>query len=264
MICVVKKYLDNVDRKGTWRCIPLFNHFVSFRWDGGMGRAASTGLRCSFDRAEIAEKKKIGLYLLLLSAQLKINVGLYRDERLAVCFLTSRQTEKHKERNVQSIPITWKALNHPGKILTNIPLSFTKKTWLHFLKWSSFLLIFITPYREAWIKMAFKINWHLTLLQTVTTGEKELEKVPWFILSFSANVKTNVDKKIPLTYWNFTPTNKSFTEILWGCCTSVRLILSQLISRHVSRLLNQNDQQTEKSESGCHCQGGTGSCPLAR
>ena len=98
--------------------------------------------------------------------------------------------------------------------------------------------------------MAFKINWHLTLLQTVTTGEKELEKVPWFILSFSANVKTNVDKKIPLTYWNFTPTNKSFTEILWGCCTSVRLLLSQLISRHVSRLLNQNDQQTEKSESG--------------
>ena len=49
----------------------------------------------SFDGAEISEL--VGLYLLSLLAQLKINVELYRDDGLAVCSLTPRQAENIKK-----------------------------------------------------------------------------------------------------------------------------------------------------------------------
>ena len=49
----------------------------------------------SFDGAEFADL--VGLYLLSILAHLKLNIGLYRDDGLAVCSLTPRQTENVKK-----------------------------------------------------------------------------------------------------------------------------------------------------------------------
>ena len=49
----------------------------------------------SFDGAEIAEL--VGLYLLSLLTNLGINVGLYRDDGLAICLLTAQDAENVKK-----------------------------------------------------------------------------------------------------------------------------------------------------------------------
>ena len=80
-------------------------------------------------------------------------------------------------------------------------------------------------------------------------------------------MKTNVGKKfLKLIEVSFPPENplhklfnRNTVKMSYKCMPNI----SQAISRHNSRLFNQNDQQHEQSESGCNCQGGIGSCPVA-
>ena len=49
----------------------------------------------SFDGAEIC--KVVGLFLLSKLKELKLNLGLYHDDGLGVCALTTRQVDKLKK-----------------------------------------------------------------------------------------------------------------------------------------------------------------------
>ena len=55
----------------------------------------------SYDGAETCEL--VGLYMLSQLEQLGINIGLYRDDRLAICYKTPFETEKNQERNLQNL-----------------------------------------------------------------------------------------------------------------------------------------------------------------
>ena len=56
----------------------------------------------SYDGAGTCEL--IGIYMLLLIAsKFKDEVGLYRDDRLAVCKATRKEIEKNQERSLQCI-----------------------------------------------------------------------------------------------------------------------------------------------------------------
>ena len=59
----------------------------------------------SFDGAEICEI--VGLFLLSQLQYLNINVGLYRDDGLAITNQTPRNTDKIKKRNMQDIQGEW-------------------------------------------------------------------------------------------------------------------------------------------------------------
>ena len=59
----------------------------------------------SFDGAEICEL--VGLFLLSQLQYLNINVGLYRDDGLAITNQTPRKADKIKKRNMQDIQGEW-------------------------------------------------------------------------------------------------------------------------------------------------------------
>ena len=151
----------------------------------------------SFDGAETCEL--IGLYLLSQLQHLNINVGIYRDDGLAICNRTSRQTEIFKKeicyvfsRNILKITIdankisvdfldttfglrttthrpfmkpnntplyVHKGSNHPPSIIKNIPESINKRPSTI----SSNETIFnqsVKPYQEALHKSGYSYKLH--------------------------------------------------------------------------------------------------------
>ena len=187
----------------------------------------------SWDGAEVADL--VGLYLLSQLTHLKLNIGLYRDDGLAVSSLTPRLAELEKQKlckifqkngfnitanvNVKNVnfldiqldletdtyrpymkpnstPVyVSKESNHPSSVLENIPKSVNMRLG----KISSSKEIFdaaIPPYQEALKKSGFDHT--LTFDPPTERKSKNLARtrnITYFNPPFSCNVKTNVGGK---------------------------------------------------------------------
>ena len=187
----------------------------------------------SYDGAETCEL--IGLYMLsLITPKFKDQVGLYRDDGLAVCKATPREIEKTKQEvsNVfksHGLKITIEAnkktvnfldvtldlpsgsykpymkpnnkllyvhqqSNHPPALKKNIPLNINKRL----SNISSSKEIFneaIPPYQKALEESGY--DFKLTFNPEQTTRKKKSRKrnTTWYSPPWDSNVKTNLGKK---------------------------------------------------------------------
>ena len=187
----------------------------------------------SYDGAETCEL--IGLYMLsLITPKFKDQVGLYRDDGLAVCKATPREIEKTKQEvsNVfksHGLKITIEAnkktvnfldvtldlpsgsykpymkpnnkllyvhqqSNHPPALKKNIPLNINKRL----SNISSSKEIFneaIPPYQKALEESGY--DFKLTFNPEQTTRKKKSRKrnTTWYNPPWDSNVKTNLGKK---------------------------------------------------------------------
>ena len=157
-----------------------------------------------------------------------------------------------------------KQSNHPKNILANIPLSVNRRLSCI----SSNEAIFneaIPPYQEALNKSGYQHQLKFDPPGNKNTKKNRSRKVTWFNPPFSANVKTNVGRNfLKLIDSSFPPENplhklfnRNTVKMSYKCMPNIK----QAISRHNTRLLN--NQQQEQPEPGCNCQAGIGSCPVA-
>jgi hypothetical protein len=187
----------------------------------------------SFDGAETCEL--IGLYLLSQLQHLNINVGLYRDDGLAVCRATSRQIEITKKKicqifsennlhitveankkSVDFLDITLdlrsgtyepfmkdnntplyvhKDSNHPPSIIRNIPEGINKRL----SRISSNRAVFDRAkpvYQDALNRSGYNYELKYQEHQPKTKRKRtRTRKITWFNPPHSDNVKTNIGKK---------------------------------------------------------------------
>ena len=186
-----------------------------------------------FHGAEICDLA--GLYLLSLLKEVLPNVGLYRDDGLAVSSATCRQIELMKKRickifennglkvtieanakQVNFLDVTLDLTNgiykpymkennvplyvhvksnHPPKVIQNIPMGINRR--LNSISASKDVFESAAPeYQEALTKSGY--NYHLAHDQpsNCSTRKKNRRRnITWFNPPFSINVKTNVGKE---------------------------------------------------------------------
>ena len=187
----------------------------------------------SYDGAETCEL--IGIYMLsLIASKFKDEVGLYRDDGLAVCKATPKEIEKTKKevskvfksnglkitidankKIVHFLDVTFdltdgsykpymkpnnklsyvhRQSNHPPALLKNIPLNINKRL----TNISSSKEVFdesIAPYQQALKESGYEHI--LTYNPEPTTRKKRKRKrdITWYNPPFDSNVKTNLGRK---------------------------------------------------------------------
>ena len=187
----------------------------------------------SYDGAETCEL--IGIYMLsLIAFKFKDEVGLYRDDGLAVCKATPKEIEKTKKEvcNVfksKGLKITIDAnknmvhffdvtfdltdgsykpymrsnnkllyvhqqSNHPPALLKNIPLNINKRL----TNISSSNEVFdesIAPYQQALEESGYDHKLTYNPEPTPRTKRKRKRDITWYNPPFDSNVKTNLGRK---------------------------------------------------------------------
>ena len=238
----------------------------------------------SYDGAETCEL--VDLYLLSLLVLVIPNLGLYRDDGLAVTRGTARQIEKLKQKltkvfvNLDLSNGVFKAYmkpndvplyvhsqsNHPKQVLENIPLAVNDR--LNRISANKTVFDAATPpYQEALRKSGYSHNLTFTPPQDPTTprqGKPRSRKVTWFNPPWNSAVKTNVGKQfLRIIDTSFPPGNplrklfnRSTVKVSYKCMPN----MSSMVSSHNTKLL-QKEQQQQQAQ-GCNCQGGTDNCPL--
>ena len=197
----------------------------------------------SWDGTEVADL--VGLYLLSQLSDLPINVGLYRDDGLAVCNLSGRQAELTKKKlckifNDNGLKITAEAnkkdvnfldinlnletgiyrpymkpndmpiyvnrhSNHPRGILENIPRSVNRRLSALSANKEVFDLA-SPPYQEALNKSGYNYTLHFDPPTNTNRSKNRQRNRTYFNPPFSQNVKTNVGKIfLSLIQKNFPP-----------------------------------------------------------
>ena len=186
----------------------------------------------SFDGAETCEL--VGLYILSQMQDLGINVGLYRDDGLAVSDKTPKETETTKKRickifeknnlkitieanlkNVNFLDINLdlrseiykpyakpnntplyvhRRSNHPPSIIKNIPISINRR--INSISANEQVFKQAAPeYQQALNVSGYKYNLeYQDIRMGATNSMKRKRKITWFNPPFSQNVQTNVAK----------------------------------------------------------------------
>ena len=152
--------------------------------------------------------------------------------------------------------------NHPPSILTNIPKAVNKR--LSLLSSNENMFKSVAPiYQEALKNAGYKHT--LTYQPTESAKNKKSKcrsrKVTWFNPPYSQNVKTRVgDQFFKLIQKNFPKSNplskiinRNTVKMSYSCTPN----MSRIISAHNSKVLNSENNQSEKK---CNC--GKKVCPL--
>ena len=187
----------------------------------------------SYDGAETCEL--IGIYMLsLIASKFKDEVGLYRDDGLAVCKATPKEIEKTKKevcnvfkskglkitidankKIVHFLDVTFdltdgsykpymkpnnklsyvhQQSNHPPALLKNIPLNINKRL----TNISSSKEVFdesIAPYQQALKESGYDHKLTYNPEPTPRTKRKRKRDITWYNPPFDSNVKTNLGRK---------------------------------------------------------------------
>ena len=199
----------------------------------------------SLDGAECCEL--VGLLLLSKLQKLKINLGIYRDDGLGVCALTSRQIEKMKKEMCQifenhnlkiTLDVNHKIVdfldvtfdldsgifkpfikpndsplyinnlsNHPPSILKNLPASVNRRL----SNISSNEGVFseaLPPYKNALSDSGYKNDLKFEpTKQNENPKKKRSRNITWFNPPYSANVATHIGAKFLRIIDNLFPAN---------------------------------------------------------
>ena len=190
----------------------------------------------SYDGAETCEL--IGTYMLsLIASKFKDEVGLYRDDGLAVCKATPKEIEKNKKevsnvfrsnglkitidankKIVHFLDVTFdltngsykpymkpnnklsyvhQQSNHPPALLKNIPLNLNKRL----TNISSSKEVFddsIAPYQQALRESGYDHKLTYNPEPTPKSKRKRKRDITWYNPPFNSNVKTNLGRKFLL------------------------------------------------------------------
>ena len=185
----------------------------------------------SWDGAEVADL--VGLFLLSQLEDLHLNIGLYRDDGLAVCNLSERQAELTKKRlcrifkenglnitaeankkNVNFLDVNLdlntglyrpyikpndvptyvhKDSNHPKAILENIPHSVNRRLSAISSNSDVFKQA-IPPYQEALNRSGYNYTLHFDPPAPTGGSKNRSRNITYFNPPFSKNVETNIGK----------------------------------------------------------------------
>ena len=225
----------------------------------------------SWDGAEVADL--VGLFLLSQLKDLHLNIGLYRDDGLAVCNLSERQAELTKKKlcrifkenglnitaeankkNVNFLDVNLdlntglyrpymkpndvptyvhKDSNHPKAILENIPHSVNRR--LSAISSNSDVFkSAIPPYQEALNRSGYNYTLHFDPPAPTGGTKNRSRNITYFNPPFSRNVETNIGKQF--------------------------LRLKQKISNHNFQV-KKAEEETQLNH-GCNCTQVIGTCPL--
>ena len=254
----------------------------------------------SFDGAEVADL--VGLFLLSKLSSLNINIGLYRDDGLAVCDLKPRQAELLRKKlckifqeyglritstanvkNVNFLDINLDLQrgihkpymkpndqplyvdvqsNHPKSIIKNIPLSVNKRLSMI----SSNKEVFdaaAPPYQEALQKSGH--NFELNYTPVVTSGgrRKRQRRIVYFNPPFSLNVRSNIGADFLKLIDKHFPKSNPLSKVINRNTVKVSYSCMPNLKQKVS----QHNKKilrpnTNQSTDGCNCTSVIGECPL--
>ena len=255
----------------------------------------------SNDGAEVADL--VGLFLLSKLSSLNLNVGLYQDDGLAVCYLKPRLAELERKKlckifqdyglritslanakNVDFLDINldlerdiYKPYmkpndisvyvhvqsNHPKSVLKNIPLSVNKRLNLI----SSSKEVFeeaIPPYQEALRKSGHSFELNYSL-QNISGGRKNRKrKIIYFNPPFSMNVKSKIGEEFLGLISKHFPKNNPLSNII----NKNTVKLSYSCMPNLKQKVNQHNKKVMASDEvqplgGCNCTQVIGDCPLS-
>ena len=251
----------------------------------------------SWDGAEVADL--VGLYILSKLAVLNIQIGLYRDDGLAVSGLSARQTELTKKKlcklmkdlgfNITAQAVNFLDINldlesdifkpymkpnstpcyvhrdsnHPRAILENIPKSVNKRLSAISSNKQVFDLA-SPPYQEALQKSGydFKLNFEPPIPCQKSKNRKR--NITYFNPPFSKNVQTRIgDQFLNLIDKHFPrghPLQKIINRNTIKLSYRCMPNFKRKVAAHNSRV--NNIRATPQPPSGCNCTGVMGPCPL--
>ena len=254
----------------------------------------------SFDGAEVAEL--VGLFLLSKLSCLNLNIGLYRDDGLAVCKLKPRQAELTRKKlcnifqeyglritstanvkNVNFLDINMDLQrgihkpymkpndqpiyvdvqsNHPKSIIQNIPLSVNKRLSMI----SSNKEVFdaaAPPYQEALRNSGH--NFQLNYTPTVISEKrrKRQRRIVYFNPPFSLNVRSNIGADFLRLIDKHFPKSNPLSKIINRNTVKVSYSCMPNLKQKVSQHNKKvRRPDTPQPTEGCNCTSVIGKCPL--
>ena len=254
----------------------------------------------SWDGAEVADL--VGLYLLSKLSDLDLDVGLYRDDGLAVLRLRPRQAELMKKRicrifselglritasaNLKSVnfldvnfnletdlyrpymkpndtPLyVHKDSNHPKNILENIPLSINRRLSAISANEDVFNAA-IPPYQEALLKSGY--DFQLKYEPPLSRGGRKNRprKIVWFNPPYSCHVQTNVGAKFLSLLNKHFPKDHPLHKVINRNNVKVSYKCMPNLKQKIAMHNRRFSTRNEpQTTPGCNCQGGTAECPL--
>ena len=197
--------------------------------------------------------------LSLIAPKFKDEVGLYRNDEIAVCKATPREIEKTKQEVINvfksnGLKITIEAnnkvgnfldlSNHPPTLLKNIPQNINKRL----TNISSNEQVFheaIAPYQQALDESGynFKLKFDPQAKQATRKSEARKRKITWYNPPWDSNVKTNLGRKFLLIVDKCFPKNHPLNKIfnrhtfkLSYCIPNMKAV----ISSHNTNMLAQD------------------------
>ena len=217
----------------------------------------------SYDGAETCEL--VGTYMLsLITPKFKGQVGLYRDDGLAVCKATPKQIEKIKQEvseilKSNGLKITIEA-NKKAINFLDVTLDLTSGSYKPFMKPNNKILY---VHRQS--------NHPPALLKNIPENmpkrkRNHQRKIKWYNPPWNANVKTNLGRKflniIDRCFPNGHPLHKIFSKHTLKLSYSCMPNMKSIISSHNKALLSDYQRsQTQTSDKECNCRK-RDQCPL--
>ena len=254
----------------------------------------------SFDGAEVADL--VGLFLLSRLTDLKLNIGLYRDDGLAVCDLKPRQTELVRKKlcqvfhgfglritstanvkNVNFLDINLdlnegiykpymkpndKPLyvhtgsNHPRSILKNIPLSVNKRLSMI----SSNKEVFdaaAPPYQEALKNSGYSYELNYCPEEPSRGKRNRNRRVTYFNPPFSMNVKSKIGADFLQLIRKHFPKSNPLSKVI----NTNTVKISYSCMPNLKQKISQHNKKVSQPEviqpsKTCNCTSVIGDCPL--
>ena len=254
----------------------------------------------SFDGAEVAEL--VGLFLLSKLSCLNLNIGLYRDDGLAVCKLKPRQAELTRKKlckifqeyglritstanvkNVNFLDINMDLQrgihkpymkpndqpiyvdvqsNHPKSIIQNIPLSVNKRLSMI----SSNKEVFdaaVPPYQEALRNSGHTFELNYTPTVISEKRRKRQRRIVYFNPPFSLNVRSNIGADFLNLINKHFPKSNPLSKIINRNTVKVSYSCMPNLKQKVSQHNKKvRRPDTPQPTEGCNCTSVIGKCPL--
>ena len=275
----------------------LFKDKKPWRKKGGKPFNVTMG---SWDGAEVADL--VGLYLLSKLSVLGLDIGLYRDDGLAVLRLRPRQAEMTKKKlcsifkehglsvtasvNLKSVNFldvnfnletglyrpymkpndtptyVHKDSNHPKSVLKNIPLAVNRRLSSISANEEVFKSA-IPPYQEALKKSGY--DHKLVYEPTIPQGRRKNRprKIVWFNPPFSSNVQTNIGAKFLSLLDKHFPHGHPLHKVI----NRNNVKMSYRCMPNLKQKINMHNRRVQSQNQpmdppGCNCTGGIQDCPL--
>ena len=254
----------------------------------------------SFDGAETTDL--VGLFLLHQLKHLPVDLGLYRDDGLAVSALTARLTEKlwqqirlvyednglkvTGEANLKIVNFLDVTLNlttgthrvyvkpnttllyinilsnHPPTILKNIPLEVNRRLSRLSSSKEEFLAA-VTPFQEALDKAGY--THQLAYEEPAApkaSSRTRTRKVTWFNPPFSQSISTNIGQKFLTLIDTCFPPGHELRKVINRNTVKVSYSTMPNMSQNLNQHNNKVRKGREQPSGGCNGHRGGKQCPL--